>query len=51
VPAKAAEDEKPVGMVKVKLTTDMNVEVTLEQVKSVLCGFLAGFDEYEVVFL
>ena len=37
VPAEAATaDEKPVGMVKVKLTADMNMEVTLEQVKSVL---------------
>jgi DNA polymerase-3 subunit alpha len=36
VSAEAAGNEKPVGMVKVKLTADMNVEVTLEQVKSVL---------------
>ena len=34
-PAEAAGDEKPVGMVKVKLTADMNVEGTLEKVKSV----------------
>ena len=31
-----APEEKPEGLVKVKLTADMNREVTLEQVKSVL---------------
>ena len=35
-PGAAGPDDQPEGMVKVKLTADMNREVTMEQIKSVL---------------